>query len=251
MEFITEAADHSSEGKYSPSVTDRDFNQDNIDGTELKTAYDNHHFVGMLTFDELVASVNTARQRHDGKILRFISIDYLHPTKVELVMASTTGTSVGRMSEVLSICLATNETFIDRIPLISSHSLLPTSCSTFPHCEMTSSPLNIQPALTGDEFAITQKICKAYKPLADALIARGLSIEWLNTDAWCVGHTGPDCDATDRIVWPLLLICEPGVDDIPYARPIEGIEMRISLLREEVISFVDKVFHTKYIVLSC
>lgn len=51
---------------------------------------------------------------------------------------------------------------------------------------------------------------RSYQPLLDAVAARGLRPEGLRADAWCVGHTGSDCDPTERVSfnhWSHFLPC--------------------------------------------
>jgi len=64
----------------------------------------------------------------------------------------------------------------------------------------------------------------------------------LVADAWCVGHAGPESDPTEKVCWPALYYFEKGVDDLPYARPIEGIEIRISLTKKVIIYLSIKLF---------
>ena len=199
-----------------------------LDTENLVRAYGENHCVGYLSEPEVIKAVRIVKNSHEGKILRFISADYFHPTKIELITCAKRGKRIPRRCEVLSMCLATNETFLDTVDLTTDTELADKKIATFVRND-------IQPALTGSEFAITERICKEYQPLIDSLSARGLDIDWINTDAWCVGHTGPDCDPSERIVWPLIAIRNPLVDDIPYARPVEGIDMRISLTDERVI----------------
>jgi primary-amine oxidase len=103
---------------------------------------------------------------------------------------------------------------------------------------------DVQAGISPDEYVFVEQLTKAYKPLRDAIAKRGLDPEGIAVDAWCCGHTGPDCDPIERICWPSMFYRDPAVDDLIYARPIEGIDIRISLTKKEVIRFSDTGFST-------
>ena len=84
-----------------------------------------------------------------------------------------------------------------------------------------------------------ETLCKSYQPLLDAIAKRGLDPAGLVADAWCLGS---EYEPTERICWPSMFYCQSGVDHLPYGRPIEGIEVRISLTHRKVIRFEDNAF---------
>lgn len=102
---------------------------------------------------------------------------------------------------------------------------------------------DVQAGVSPDEYALVEPLTKSYQPLLDALARRGLDPQYLKADAWCCGHTGPEYDPTERLCWPHLLYCDPTAgDEIQYSRPIDGIEVIISLTKKKVIRFEDKAW---------
>ena len=211
--------------------------------SKLVGAYDLNKKHGMLTQDEIVYAVHAAKLRHPDKILQFIEVNFLEPSKEELILSFSDNDPLLRKAEVNTFCLALNQTIVDIIVLpfdsIDKNDDIPKkifgtgSTTVFP---------NAQPGLSPDEYSFVEILCKSYQPLLDSLIARGLDPDGLRADAWCVGHTGPDCDPTERICWPSLFYCgtsENEKDDLIYARPIEGIEVRISLTHRKIIRYED------------
>lgn len=49
----------------------------------------------------------------------------------------------------------------------------------------------------------------------------------------CPGWFGPQDNPSRRMVWPVIYVREPGDDNL-YARPVEGIDMRVDLQLEKV-----------------
>ena len=202
---------------------------------------------GMLSEAEVANAVRIVKLRHNDKILQFIEVNFLEPTKIDMRNSFATKRSVRRRAEVITISLELNQTLVDEVIVDSSQSETESDgdvgtesggdCSA---CTLVVP--NAQPGLSPDEYAFVEKLCKSYSPLLNAIAARGLDPAGLRADAWCVGHTGPDCDPTERVCWPSLFYQGTGkdeADDLIYARPIEGIEMRISLTHKKVIRFED------------
>ena len=202
---------------------------------------------GLLTENEVSYAARTAKLRHPDKILQFIEINFLEPSKCELKNSFIANSALRRKAEAITICLELNQTLVDIILLEPTN----TCESDGSHIDETLNNEtidltvvlpNAQPGLSPDEYAFVEILCKSYKPLLHAIAARGLDPEGLRADAWCIGHTGPDCDPTERICWPSLFYAGTGDDeigDLIYARPIEGIEIRISLTHRKVIRFED------------
>jgi len=162
----------------------------------------------------------------------------LEQSKEALVSSLARGKPVERSVEVISMCLATNQTLID-VVILSGERGESVALSTEAAQPATNALQDVQAGLSPDEYQFVEKICKQYEPLLDALRQRGLNPDHLTADAWCTGHTGPDCDPTERICWASMFIRDPEADSFMYARPIEGIEIRISLTKKEIIRFED------------
>jgi Cu2+-containing amine oxidase len=213
----------------------------------LTGAFNLNKLHGMLSEAEVAYAVGIVKQRHNDKILQFIEVNFLEPTKSDMRNSFATKSSARRRAEVITISLELNQTLVDEV-IINS-----TQCETATDGDVETGTggdsgagtlvvPNAQPGLSPDEYAFVEKLCKSYAPLLNAIAARGLDPAGLRADAWCVGHTGPDCDPTERVCWPSLFYQGTGKDetgDLIYARPIEGIEMRISLTSKKVIRFED------------
>jgi Cu2+-containing amine oxidase len=189
---------------------------DNVVSVEsLLSGYDLNRRLGYLSVEEVLKSVDETRRRHPELQLVFIEVNCYEPTKEELVQSVISNRPLPRRSEVVTQSLELNQTLIDIILLSDEHPSVP----DYP----TEVLQDVQAGLSPDEYIFVEKVCKSYQPLLDAIAARGLDPAGLVADAWCCGHTGPDCDPTERICWPSLFYCTEGDDDIPYGRPIEGI----------------------------
>ncbi|KAG5190137.1 hypothetical protein JKP88DRAFT_352796 [Tribonema minus] len=97
---------------------------------------------------------------------------------------------------------------------------------------------DVQPSVDGYEYELVEAIVKAYPPFQEACKRRGVDPEHICIDAWCPGWFGPEDNPSRRLVWPCIYVREPGDDNL-YARPVEGIDMRIDVQLEKVISFKD------------
>lgn len=216
--------------------------------TDFAAAYSLNKHHGMLSANEVAYAVRTAKQRHPDKKLQFIEVNFLEPSKGELLQSFTENRSLQRKAEVITISLELNETLVDTIVVFPTD-----GASEIGEIDVELSKAdsestatvrlpNAQPGLSPDEYSFVEILCKSYEPLLEAIAARGLDPEGLRADAWCVGHTGPDCDPTERVCWPSLFYqgtSDNEISDLMYARPIEGIEMRISLTHRKVIRFED------------
>lgn len=222
---------------------------DGVRSSDIVGAYDLNKQHGMLSEKEVVYAVQATKLRHLDKLLQFIDVNFQEPTKLELAISFANKTALLRRAEVITFSLALNQTIVDTV-------VLPRYFGMVDDCEKLNSAADrklsgsggtvlvqdAQPGLSPDEYAFVEVLCKSYQPLLDAIDARGLDPGGLRADAWCIGHTGPDCDPTERICWPSLFYCgtrEDEIGDLIYARPIEGIEIRISLTHKKIIRFED------------
>eukprot|EP01031_Cornospumella_fuschlensis_P033197 gene33197-40165_t len=199
---------------------------------------------GLLTAAEVEGAVQTVKRLRADKKLQFIEVNHVEPTKQEVMEAYTARRRLPRLVEVISMCLQTNETLIDIVDCSHVHlSHHAHSCSTanpqtYPVVE-SKALKDVQAGISPDEYALVEVMCKAYPPLLEAIAKRGLDPAHIVADAWCVGHTGSQDDPTERICWPSLYYQDPAVDHLPYTRPIEGIDVRISLTHRKIVHFED------------
>jgi primary-amine oxidase len=148
-----------------------------------------------------------------------------------------------RYAEVISCSLEKNEVFIDYISLTEPNGYSSTTDSSNSSGLASVVLSNVQTGLSPTEYVFVEKVCKEYEPLRKAIADRGLDPAFIVADAWCVGYLGEEYDPKEKICWPSLFYFNPNVDDLPYTRPIEGIDIRISLTKKEIISFDDSTFH--------
>lgn len=213
---------------------------ENINGDTLATVYGINKGLGYLSADEIVFAVGVVKARHSSRDLQFIEINYNEPTKVDLVnYYNLYKCAIPRRIEVISMDIKLNQTLLDYIIVRGENTKAATSTNDYFN-EKTVVLQDVQAGISPNEYTFVEKLCKAYGPLRDSMVARGLDPEGIAVDSWCCGHTGPDCDPSERICWPSLHYCDPnGKDEIIYARPIEGIDVRISLTHKKVISYRD------------
>ena len=214
---------------------------------EVVGAYDLNKQYGLLSEEEVLYAVQTTKLRHSDKLLQFIDVNFYEPSKEEMFLSYTRKRALLRRAEVITFSLTLNQTIVD-IVILPRHFGVDNDSETYKDEKElhgsggTTIRQDAQPGLSPDEYAFVEVLCKSYEPLLDAIAARGLDPEGLRADAWCVGHTGPDCDPTERVCWPSLFYCgtnEDEIGDLIYARPIEGIEIRISLTHRKIIRFED------------
>lgn len=110
---------------------------------------------------------------------------------------------------------------------------------------------NVQPALDGNEYDQAEQLVKSDPRFALAMSRRGVTEIDQNVmvDLWCVGYFGPEDAPTRRLALPLVyLLSRTAGDSISesagrtngYARPVEGLHVRIDLLKMEIIEFEDQ-----------
>jgi len=215
-----------------------------IDGKVLSHAYSINSGIGYLSKAEVAEAVDIVKALHRDNLsnLQFIDVSCYEYSKEELVLYSKKGMQVMRKAEVITMDVPNNRTIIDVVELPKSSKALgivPNGSSSTPKTTVLQ---DVQAGISPDEYAFVEKLTKAYQPLRDVIAARGLDPEGIVADAWCCG-SGPDCDPKERICWPNLFYRDPKVDDLCYSRPIEGIDIRISLTHKKIIRFDYSTFH--------
>ena len=86
----------------------------------------------------------------------------------------------------------------------------------------------VQPPMVGEEYELVEATVMAHAPFRAACAARGIDPAHVRVDAWCAGWYSADDDAKRRLAIPMLYVQEVPGDNL-YARPLEGIEMKIDL----------------------
>ena len=197
------------------------------DGIYYAKAYKDVPNIGYLLPQEIDIAVRLTKSLHEGKELRFEAVNHYEPSKEDLLGYGMLGQPVLRSAEVISSCFATGEIFIDYVFLFSNS---PEFQTVRESRTLTDAQTGISPA----EYALVEELCKNYEPLKTAIEEKGLDSAYIVADAWCLGYVGPEYDPTEKMCWPSLFYYDPRVDDLPYARPIEGIHMHISLTKKSI-----------------
>ena len=97
-----------------------------------------------------------------------------------------------------------------------------------------------QPAFAAEEYAAAERLVVAYPPFRAACAARGIRPEHVRVDPWCAGWYSADDDPARRLGVPMLFVQERPEDNL-YARPLEGIRMKLDLWATPpaVVAFLD------------
>ena len=99
---------------------------------------------------------------------------------------------------------------------------------------------NVQPPMSAEEYAHVEALSIAHPPFRAACATRGIDPAHVRADPWCVGWHSSDDSPRRRLALPIFFVQERTEDNL-YARPLEGITMRIDLWAEPpaVIAFHD------------
>ena len=206
------------------------------DAELLVKGYDlNCALYGVLTAEEIKHAANVVISRHPELVLTFIEVNFKEYTQDEIVGSANSGKPLIRNAEVITQSKAKNQTLVDIVQLPVSTADDDTKGIDDDQSNTTVLQ-DVQAGLSPDEYQFVETLCKTYQPLLDAIAKRGLDPAGLVADAWCLGS---EYEPTERVCWPSLFYCEKGIDHLPYGRPIEGFEVRISLTHRKVIRFED------------
>jgi len=204
---------------------------------ELIRGYLSNPNMGYLSATQVMYAVQLVKALHPLEELQFSCVDALEPTKEELAKAVRGGSPrVPVRARVISMHIPSNSTYVDVVSLEEEHKVgFSLSSSAFDDVQVSMSP---------NEYENCERLVRSYPPLRAALMSRGLNPDYLKSDTWCCGYCGPEDDPSERLGWALLCYSDPtkGGNDLPYARPIEGIHLRLSITRMCVISFDDSEF---------
>ena len=136
-----------------------------------------------LSPEEILLSVDVVRKRHPDKILEFSTVDFLEPTKEEMLQAIHRQVnkmkirfsnrvsyifSKSSQSLVISCCPTTNQTVIDKVSLgMSSEEFNGTVFDRIENCNESRTTVlqDVQCGVSPDEYAFVEKLCKSYEPL--------------------------------------------------------------------------------------
>ncbi|KAK4257031.1 hypothetical protein QN277_006676 [Acacia crassicarpa] len=102
---------------------------------------------------------------------------------------------------------------------------------------------DVQPPMDAVEYAECEAAVKDFPPFREAMKRRGIEdMDLVMVDAWCVGYHSED-DAPSRRLAKPLIFCRSESDcpmENGYARPVEGIYVRVDMQKMEVIEFEDR-----------
>jgi Cu2+-containing amine oxidase len=97
-----------------------------------------------------------------------------------------------------------------------------------------------QPCFAAEEYAAAERLVVEHPPFRAACAARGIAPEHVRVDPWCAGWYSAEDDPARRLSVPMLFVQERPEDNL-YARPLEGIRMKLDLWATPpaVVSFLD------------
>lgn len=197
----------------------------------LVQAYERFADLSYLRPDEIREASRIVRKLHEGLDVQFIEVTPLDLPKSSLIAAVQDNRSLERQVQVVCQCVATNETFVDTLSMRMEPQL---------HCEVIRSQTltDVQPSILRPEYKLVNELCRAYEPLRQAFFKRGLNPDFVVADSWC----SPEYLPSDRICWAALYYHDPSEDFLPYARPLDGLSMRVSLTKKAVVFYDDSRF---------
>ena len=99
----------------------------------------------------------------------------------------------------------------------------------------------VQPPIMLDEFLASEQLVKQDPRWQEAMRKRGVTdLEHVMVDPWPVGYNGPEDDPSQgRFVRPLTWVRDGSDEENGYARPVEGLVVRLDLDRMEVVDVED------------
>ncbi len=99
----------------------------------------------------------------------------------------------------------------------------------------------VQPPITSEEFVIVEQIVKDDPRWQEAMHKRGVTdLEHVMLDAWSLGYDGPEDDPSQgRFVRPLTWVRDGSDTENGYARPVEGLIVRVDLNTRRVVEVED------------
>ena len=95
-----------------------------------------------------------------------------------------------------------------------------------------------QPAMSEAEYALCEEILRKDARFIEAIQRRGFRPDQISADAWCVGYFSEEDDPSRRLAWPALFIMEHKTDNM-YARPLEGLSVRVDIQQEKIVHLED------------
>jgi Cu2+-containing amine oxidase len=198
----------------------------NKTGEMLGRAYKGAQNQGYLSAQEVAEAVAKVRMIHSGDgdgddgamALQFSAVDHLEWSKAELLSMLELEQAPERSARVTSMCVATNETFIDVVPLDLPCSVVKGENADDVRARSSSTATKdaVQPPMSPTEYESVAAAIKDYQPLKDTLTGAGLDPSRLQVDAWCVGYSDADDGPHDRQSFPVLLYQGDGDDVRTY-----------------------------------
>jgi len=188
----------------------------NKTGEMLGRAYKGAQNQGYLSAQEVAEAVAKVRMIHGGDgaiVLQFSAVDHLEWSKAELLSGLELNQAPERSVRITSMCVATNETFIDVVPLDLPGAVKSESADDVrARSSSTGTKDAVQPPMSPAEYESVAAAIKDYQPLKDTIISAGLDPSCLQVDAWCVGYSDADDGPHDRQSFPVLLYQGDGDD---------------------------------------
>ena len=99
---------------------------------------------------------------------------------------------------------------------------------------------DVQPANNVLEYGMMEAIVRADPQFRAAIAKRGLDVDKVHIDPWCVGHFSDDDDAQKGRMFFAVCYYRRNKDDLVYATPIEGIRAVGSMTENKLIKFIDE-----------
>lgn len=187
-----------------------------------------------VAFETVIARFTAdAQLPHDA--LHYPLVVLAEPPKAS-VLALQAGRTLPRRAEVQVMHHPSNRAWSVLVDLASKRVLQLTA-------------IQGQPALTGEEYAATELLVRAYEPWQRALQRRGLDPKLAYLDIWAGNETmvqrpamqQASFGAATRLVH-VLTFMKRGVKDVvenPYVRPVEGIVVTLDLNARRALELID------------
>jgi len=206
----------------------------------LVKAYERYPRLTLLKPEEIREATRFVRKLHsDVEHVQFVEVTPLDLPKADLITAVRENRPcLSYQVEVVSQCVARNETYVDIVSMTKVSTLDAGSPSFQFETIRSRTRTDVQPSILRHEYRFVNDLCRTYEPLRQTLLKRGLNPEFVVADSWCT----PEYNPSERVCWAALYYHEPSKDSLPYARPIDGISMRVSLSKREVIHYDDSRF---------
>ncbi|HEV2033258.1 MAG TPA: primary-amine oxidase [Candidatus Dormibacteraeota bacterium] len=186
------------------------------------------HPLEPLSADEVAAAAAILkRDRSLAADARFVTITIIEPPKAD-VLAFRPRDRVDRQAKIIIRERAKRSTYEGVVSITDNRTL---SWNELP---------GVQPAIMFEEFLAVEEVVKQNLRFQEALRKRGVTdMSLVMCDPWSLGYNGPEDDPSKgRFCRPLSWV-RSDPEDNGYARPIEGVVVRLDLDRMQVLEVED------------